>query len=273
MSSNWKTAAAGIIVCSLLLSASAGARIYGEDVQTGWWWYEDPPKQEQIAGEKTPLKTPVYTLEQMTNMDTDQLREYAEQVLKEAVRDPSEANVRHYYIVQDVIRRKAQAFTNTSEMVWQKYPELSVAKDDPLTAPGRKAVTRQRLTEQEQVLAQSRDDFALLYFRSEGCPFCREQETILQYFMDKYGWQVKPIDIDRQPKLASRFGIVTTPTLMLIQRGSPDYLPVTAGVASVSEITAKIFRGIRLLRGETTPDNFNLYEFQEGGGFDVQAGR
>lgn len=273
MPSNWKYAAAGIISCALLLPVHTSAKVYGEAGQKGWWWYEDPPKQQQKKEEQPPPEIPVYTLEQMANMDTDQLREHAEEILKEAVREPSEANVRHYYFVQDVIRRKALAFTNASELVWQKYPELSIAKDDPLAAPGRTAVTRQRLAEQEQTLAQARDDFALLYFRSEGCPFCQEQETILQYFMDKYGWQIKPIDIDRQPELASRFGIVTTPSLLLIQQGSQNYLPVTTGVASGSEITTKLHRGIRLLRGETTPDNFNLYDFQQGGGFDVQAGR
>lgn len=273
MASRWRVSAAGLIACALLFPAPARARVYGEESRKGWWWYEDPPQNEQKSEEKDPPGLPAHSHEQLANMDTDQLREYAEQVLKEAVRNPSEANVRHFYIVQDVIRRKALAFTNASELVWQRYPELSVAKDDPLAAPGREAVTRQRLAEQERTLAEAREDFALLYFRSDRCPFCHEQEAILQHFMDRYGWQVKPIDIDRQPQVASRFGVPTTPALLLVQRGSPDYIPVTAGVASASEITAKIFRGIRLLRGEITPDNFNLYEFQQGGGFDVHAGR
>ncbi|MDY0227137.1 MAG: conjugal transfer protein TraF [Desulfomicrobium apsheronum] len=273
MASHWKIAAAGIIACALLVTVSARAKVYGEKGQKGWWWYEDPPKQEQEAQDKNLPKEPVYSVDQMASMDTDQLKEYAERVLKEAVRNPTETNVREFYTVQDVIRRKALAFTNASDLVWQKYPELSVAKDDPLAAPGREAVTRQRLAEQERTLAGAREDFALLYFHSDVCPFCHEQETILQYFMDKFRWQVKPIDIERQPQLASRFGILTTPALMLIQREPPDYIPVTAGVASVAEITARVFRGIRLLRGEITPDNFNLYEFQQGGGFDVRAGR
>ena len=265
-------AAACLVACLLLIPVPAAGRVYREDSQTGWWWYEDPLKPERKE-EGVSSRVPFLTMAQMTEMETDRLREYAEQVLKEAVRDPSEANVRQYYLVQDAIRRKALAFTNASEMVWQKYPELSIAKDDPLAAPGRQAMTRRRLAEQERALAGAKDDFALLYFHSEGCPFCREQEVILHHFIKRYGWQVKAIDVDHQPHLASRFGIASTPALALIHRNSPDYFPVTAGIASVSEVAAKIFRGLRLLRGETTPDTFHLYDFQRGGGFDVGAGR
>lgn len=264
---------AGIITGNLSVPPSALGKVYGGNGQRGWWWYEDPPRQESRTEEKALSRMPVYSPEEMAKMDTDRLRQYADQALKEAVREPSEANVRNYYIVQDVIRRKALAFTNASELVWQKYPELSVAKDSPLAAPGRKAMTRERVEERERVLEEGRRDFALLYFTSEGCPFCQEQEGILSYFRERFDWKIKPIDVDRNPALASRFGIVTTPSLLLIHRGSKEYLPVTAGVASAYEIEAKLYRGIRLMRGEVSPENFNIYDFQKGGGFDVEAGR
>ena len=246
--------------------------MYRKDSQRGWWWYEDPPPIQQE--EKTPLPSLlIYTPEQLWTMDADKLREYAETVKKEAVRLPSEENVRRHYVVQDVIRRKAVAFANASELVWQKHPELSVAKDSPLAAPGRKAVTREKVEERERVLINGKEDFALLYFKSESCPFCQEQEGILGYFKDRFGWTIKPIDVDQHPEFMSRFGIRTTPSLLLIQRGSKDFIPVTAGVASASEIESKLYRGIRLLQGEVSPENFNLYDFQKGGGFDVETRR
>lgn len=248
----------------------SGADIYRKDAQRGWWWYEDPPPPQKEETPEPP-RSPAHTPEELWTMDPDQLREYAETVKKEAVRLPSEANVSRHYVVQDVIRRKAVAFANASEVVWQKHPELSVAKDSPLAAPGRKAITREKVEERERVLETSKQDFALLYFRSNGCPFCQEQEDILSYFQNRFGWTIKPVDVDQRPALASRFGIQTTPTLLLIQRGTQEYLPVTAGVASASEIESKLYRGIRLLRGDVTPENFNLYNFQKGGGFDVET--
>jgi conjugal transfer pilus assembly protein TraF len=266
----WFLAFTGIVL--LLTSTVSGADLYRTEARRGWWWYEDPPPKKPAEKPEQPT-LPAYTPQEMWTMDPDQLREYAEEVKKEAVRLPSEKNVRRHYVVQDVIRRKAVAFANASEVIWQKHPELSVAKDSPLAAPGRKAVTREKVEERERVLEEGKRDFALLYFRSEGCPFCQEQEGILTYFRDRFGWTIKPIDIDQRPALASRFGIQTAPTLLLIQRGSKAYIPVTAGVASASEIESKLYRGIRLLRGEVTPGNFNLYEFQKGGGFDVETRR
>jgi conjugal transfer pilus assembly protein TraF len=259
-------------VVMALASSVSGADLYRKDAQKGWWWYEDPPPVHK-EDKKQPSPLPAYTPEQMWDMNADQLREYAEMIKKEAVRLPSEENVRRHYVVQDVIRRKAVAFANASELVWQKHPELSVAKDSPLAAPGRKAVTREKVEERERVLANGKEGFALLYFRSQRCSFCQEQEGILGYFRERFGWTIKPIDVDRRPELASSFGIQTTPSLLLIQRGSKEFIPVTAGVASASEIEAKLYRGIRLLRGEVSPENFNLYDFQKGGGFDVETGR
>jgi len=42
-------------------------------------------------------------------------------------------------------------------------------------------------------------------------------------------------------------------------------------VASLAEIEEKLYRGIRLLKNEITPEEYSLYEFQRGGAFDVRA--
>lgn len=256
----------------LLLSSSALAAVYGGEAKRGWWWYEEPPKEEaaKALGEEEP-SLPSYSPEELRTLHPDAFHEYAEAVKKEAVRDPSEAKVKHYYEVQEVARKKALAFANASEYVWQKYPQLTVAKDYPMATPGRNALTRQQVEERARVIASAREEFALLLFHSPDCPFCVEQERILAFFTDRFGWTVKDIDVDRTTGAAERFGIETTPTLLLIHRESPDYLPVAAGVISAAELEDKLYRGIRLLRGQTGPTDFNLYEFQRGGGFDPAA--
>jgi len=257
----------GIMIC--LHTANAVA--YQAPPERGYWWYETPPKQEEKKEVEQTPEIPDYTPQQMMAMDPDMLREYAEQVTKEAIRVPSEENVKRHYLVQDLIRRKARAFTNVSEMVWQKYPELTTAKDNPITAPGRNALTRAQVEERRQELAQARKEFALLYFRSDTCEFCRAQDQIIPHVVSRLGWHVKPINIETDSTLANKLGVETVPTLILISKGTQDFFPVTTGVASVTEIESHLFRAIRLLRGETTPDNFNLYDFQKGGGYDVET--
>ena len=89
--------------------------------------------------------------------------------------------------------------------------------------------------------------------------------------MDKYGWQIKPIDLQQNPELAARLGVDTTPSLILIKKGNDGYIPVSTGVTALDDIEVRLYRGIRLLNGDTTPENWSLYGFQKGQGFDINA--
>ena len=260
-----------LLACLVILSTSAVAA--QASAEKGWWWYETPPPKKEKTDEPAQVVAIRPSLQEIGKMETDMFMAYAERAKKIAVGNPSEDNVRHYYEVQEVARIKAVAFTNASQLIWQKYPDLTVAKDYPLAAPGRNAVTREKTEERERYLASAKDDFALLYFNSVTCSFCREQEGILDYFVGRFGWQVKPIEINERPDLAEKFQIHTTPTLLLVRRGTTDFIPVTVGVAAASEIEEKLYRGIRLLRGEVNTEDFGMYEYQEGGGFDPKRER
>ena len=203
-------------------------------------------------------------------MHPDRLKELLNKFLKQAVQSPTEQHVRDYYVLQDIARRKALAFANVAAYVWQKYPELNVEKDNPIAIPGRVAKARLELNEVRNTIMDAKDDFALIYFYSPDCELCQMQSQILKYFTDRYDWQVKGIDINKRPDLAVRFNVETVPVLLLVYRHSQDYLPVSVGVVAMNQIEERLYRGIRLFRGETTPENWSLYEFQKKGGFDVR---
>jgi conjugal transfer pilus assembly protein TraF len=253
-----------------------GKAYYG-DAKRGWWWYEKIPlekrdRDEKVEdGKKRSPRLSDYTMEELWNMYPDDFQAVLMAFQKKAVQVPSENNVREYYVVQDIARRKSLAFANVSAAVMQKYPDLSVAADYPITAPGRNAEVSQRTDEIESRIRSAREEFALIYFSSAGCPYCAEEGSILSLFVEKYGWEIREIDIEREAAVSSVFGIETTPTLLLIYRGSADHITVSAGVASMAEIEEKLYRGIRLLKNEITPEEYSLYEFQRGGAFDVRA--
>ncbi|MEW6418631.1 MAG: conjugal transfer protein TraF [Nitrospirota bacterium] len=246
-------------------------------MKRGWWWYEKGPEKEK-KGERESEKPEKrllpslkdYTYEQLWNMHPDDFQPLLMDFQKKAVMSPTEENVRDYYVIQDIARRKSLAFANVASYVVQKYLELYVGKDYPVATPGRNALVRQS-EEAESFIRNGENDFALLYFYSPTCPYCTEQEEILRYFMKKYHWQVKRVDINDNPQLGQRFGITITPSLLLIYKGSQDYIHVSSGVASMAEIEEKIYRGMRLLKGEITPEEYSLYEFQRGGSFDVKT--
>ncbi len=279
-----------LILCLVVLLFTAGAPCAGEpplteengkayygDAKRGWWWYEKIPLEKKEPekktgdGEKRSPHLSDYAMEELWNMYPDDFQAVLMAFQKKAVQVPSENNVREYYVVQDIARRKSLAFANASAAVMQKYPDLSVATDYPITAPGRNAAVSQRTEEVESRIRGAREEFALIYFSSAGCPYCAEEGSILGRFVEKYGWDIREIDAEREPAVSSVFGIETTPTLLLVYRGSSDHITVSAGVASLAEIEEKLYRGIRLLKNEITPEEYSLYEFQRGGAFDVKA--
>ncbi len=205
-------------------------------------------------------------------MYPDDFQEMLNHVQNLAVQNPTEQNTLRYLVLQDVARRKALAYTNSSMYVTQKYGDLfNVNQVYPTSKPGVTARVQMQNQEIGQTLAKARNSHALIYFTSPTCGFCDKQNSILQYFIEKYGWTVKPVDISRQSGVAARFGIETTPTILLIKKGMEEYMTVSVGVVALSELERKLYRAIRYLKGDTRDDNFLMYDFQKGSAFDATS--
>jgi len=96
-----------------------------------------------------------------------------------------------------------------------------------------------RANEVESAISASRGDFALVYFHKPDCRFCGAQNGILKYFIDKYGWNIKAVDLYEDPGAAQRFNVITVPYILAVYRATGDYMPVTVGVASMNELEQK----------------------------------
>jgi len=276
--------------CSLLLVLTAYAApvpegdrlVYYRDTKKGWWWYQDPPREEKKEERKEEPKQvekrhriPAmkdYTPEQLWSMHPDDFQALLMDFQKKAVMKLDEESTMEYLTMQDIARKRSLAYANVAAYVQQKNPALTLPEYS-LATPGMAAATRMRTNEMESRIRQAENDFALLYFHSPDCEFCRAQDGILRFFQERYGWHVRGFDVNRNANLAARFNVTTTPYIILIYRKSRDYLPVSAGVVTLAEMEEKLFRGIRLLSGEITPREYSLYEHRRGGSFDVGQDR
>jgi conjugal transfer pilus assembly protein TraF len=210
-----------------------------------------------------------YTYETLWNMHPDEFQALLMQFQKKAVMTPSPDNVYDYLTMQDIARKKSLAYANTVAYVNQAHPELTVKDEYPVAAPGRTAKTRLEQGEVDNTLKASSNDFAMLYFFSPDCQFCQAQSQILNFFTAKYPlWQIKRIDIQSQPGLATQFNVQTVPHIVLLYKHSDKAFPVATGVTSMVEMELSIYRAIRLIKGEITPQEWSTYEFQKGGSFD-----
>ncbi len=250
---------------SALNGHSSGYNEY--DPEIGWWWYKSPPKKLKNK-EKQPVYA-VYTYKQLWNMYPDTFQKILQKALKQAVQYPTEENVKQYLVLQDIARRKAYAYTNAVTYVTQKYPQLSVYKDYPQSVPGIRARTGQMYADIERTLLQRKDNYALIFFWKPDCGYCTMEKDILAAFQDKTGWRIQPINVQEQPEVAIRFNVYFTPEVILIKKGSSEWIPVATGVLAENRLEQNIYRAIQLFEGKTTPQNWTIYDFQKGGSFDL----
>ena len=263
--------AAFVLVSSAATTAGAD---YYSDTRKGWWRYQKEPEIQEKEPEKPKAKEQPsrmdYTYDEIWNMHPDDFERFGESLKKKAVQNPSEENVKDYYEVQEIARKKALAFTNVAQYVWQKYPELTTARDYPIATPGNLSRVNQIKEEKTRKLRDNKEEFALVYFYRTDCDYCQQQQPIIDWFTRSTGWQVKNINTEENTIMAGKFGIDVTPAMILIQKGNKDFFPVSSGLITAEEIEDKTYRAVRLLKGEITPEEFSLYDFQRGGGFDVK---
>ena len=243
--------------------------LFYKERKQGWYWYQkEPAKQKkQNHGFSTRRKLPHlsdYTIKELWNMYPDDFQALLNIFMKKAVQKPTEKNILDYLTMQDIARRKSVAYASVMSYVEQKHPELSNKTVYPITAPGQAAVVKMRTREQDQAILSARNQFALVMFTRQGCDFCRSQKSILAYFVNKYGWPVRMIDIEKHPNMAARFNITMTPTIILVERKSGKYMPISVGVISMSELSLKLYRTIRYLRGEITPQQWFMHDYERG---------
>ena len=241
-----------------------------DERKKGWYWYEAQPEleKEEPEADKPELAVADRSYEELWSMHPDDFQDMLKKTMKIAVQFPTEENVIKYLVMQDIARRKSTAFANVVGYVGQKYPRFSNADVHPVITPGRTALAELKHGEIKQTIEESSKEFALIMFTQKGCKFCDVQKSILKFFTASYDWTVRLIDIDAHPKLSSRFGIEQTPSIILVHKNSQDYMPVSVGVISLRELNARIYRSIKFLRGEMTPQQWFIYEFEKNAGSD-----
>jgi len=261
-------------------SAPSVTTSFYQESKHGWFWYEDPASMTQQEEEPTaePKATATvprdvslaqYSTETLWNLHPDDFQQLLNGLQKKAVQYPTEQNILEYLSIQDIARRKALAYANAAQYITQKRADLfNVSQVYPTSSPGAVARVQMQQDEITGTIREAREDHALLFFVAPGCGFCEKQAEILAYFVEKYGWQVKPVDIERKLDLALRFNITTTPTLLLIRQDREASMPIATGVATLPEIERNLYQAIRSMRGDTSMESFTTYDFQKGSALD-----
>lgn len=259
---------------------------YYSDRQWGWYWNEnlEPPQEEtkdsdiqavhpqtQKSSERYPSLND-YTYEEIWNMHPDDFQDLSNRITKKAIQYQTEENVLETIVLKDIAQRKAAAFASVNMLVTQKHPEFSSFDRYPTTSPGKLALRDEVQDSLSNHISAARDDFALIMFTQDGCRFCDAQRAILDRFLNSmYGWTAREANVTRETtsaNMAEKFGVESFPSIIIVYRQTGQYIPVSTGVISFDDLRNKIYFSIRYLKGETAPEQYFLYDFQEGSGSD-----
>jgi len=253
-----------------IIEAEALPKNWWKDKRRGWYWKEDP--QEKQEKQEEPEYVPVlkrYTYNDLWNMHPDDYAKLMKESLHRAIQTLSVDDVKEYLILQNIAARKARAYAAVADFVTTTDPTLNMTKDFPITYGGRVAYLKEVNKDKVDYINQRSQNHALLYFKKEGCPYCAVMDRVLKMFTSRYqGWIVKHVDVTFRPDLAERFNVTITPTVILVQRGSNEWMPVTYGAVSLEELEELLYRALRFVNKEITPEQWWLMRHQKGGSFD-----
>lgn len=252
-----------------------------QDKKRGWYWNEKMEEERKQKPKETskPSETPRhpapslrdYSYDQLWNMHPDDFQELSNQILKKAVQYPTEENMYEYKLLADIARRKSAAFASAFGLATQKNPEFSVGDVYPYSQPGIIAKRDADKAMFEKAISQGKADFGLVVVTKQGCPFCEAEKDILSKFESRYGWPIREIDVSQgtgQAAFAAANDITTYPTLLVVYRETGQYMPVVTGATALDETMMKLYMAMRYLKGETTPEQFQMYDYQKGTGMD-----
>lgn len=256
----------------LTLALIPAMAVTAAEQKHGLFWYETPPKQEKTQEDEYPQPV-VPDAETLFKMHPQQIKKLLNQTLEYAVYALTPESTLDYYKVQDAMRRKSAAFTNLAGYVMLQNPNMNGAMDYPVTKPGNAVRAKQFDQAITKKIREGRDDYALLYFTQPNCAYCLQQSQILDNFKRETGWIIKEVDILRQPEAAAKFNVDRTPVTVLIKKGAGanEWMPVSVGIDSLSNMKGNLYRLIRQLNGEAAPQQFYMDESQTNGFFDPLA--
>ena len=230
---------------------------------------EDPKKYEWENREEISFSE--FTPQQIWDMRPKEFSALFDAFQQQSVWRPTESHVHDTYAMIDMARRKAAAYTNVQQLVMQNSPDLSTERDYPSAVPGKDASRGLKIEEINSRVATAAGEYGLLYFYKPGCPYCEAESKILGYFEASRHFEVERVNIYDNPGLASELNITITPSLVLIKRGSNTPIPISYGVIALDELETRVFDGVRLYEGETTPEQYGVREYERGGAFDPTA--
>jgi conjugal transfer pilus assembly protein TraF len=236
-----------LIILCLFYSATAIARDYYSQHETGWYWFDEPTK-------KTSVQPPVD--QSKVNDPTESvnsIRKTIKRSLDQAIIDPTPENVEKYIALQNQMSERANKFSNTWQKVLLNHPELNYSITHPTNNVALQVYHENESKEKISALTQFSQRSGLFFFYRSTCQYCQRFAPILKHFAEVHHIVVVPITMDgvslpefpdsRQDSgQAAKFQVSVEPSLYAVDPKTHKAFPVAFGLTSETELLDNIYK-------------------------------
>lgn len=231
----------------------------------GWHFYHDPkPKKKALEPEPEPQPQPVVIAppapppapmqpEGPKPLSAAWLRENMPKYQERAIDDPSPENVELYAFLQRLSMDKAEKYSQAVVQATIRNPALDEYARSSLTTAQRNATEENVTVAKAQTLNYLSQRIGIWYFYQSTCPYCKQQEPILDRLSTRFDFSILNISLDGGPLAsgspkpfvlnkghAEQLGVMTTPTMVIADTLTNKVYNLAAGLRTSSELEERI---------------------------------
>jgi len=241
-----------LLLTGLVWGACIPTKDFFNDRERGWFWKEVcVEKKGKKKKEKKKLSTKVVIpWDKLDKMSPNEIKKLVKKAESIAIMHPTYENVREYKKLLLWIAKKAREYAKVDYLVSMTDPEIaSWLANRPYTPFARRAYFKVRKKKIDEILGRYKEKAGLVIFKKEGCLYCERQRFIVKLFKQKYGWEVKWVDVYEAPNAVRKLEVSAVPDIFLVlnKDGKAIWQRIATGLQTLNKLTEQIVWGLYVL--------------------------
>lgn len=206
----------------------------------GWAWHEIQPQEQQEPSQES------LTSSQRLSKSRQEL----EQLLADAILEPSEENVLRYMAAHQYWLGRSAAFAQTWNRALLLNPTMDPTATNFATSQyGRQLQRTWEQEEQAQAIKEMGAEYGLFFFYEGASKTSRAFSKVVKVFAETYQWSILGVSIDGilleeialnrvNNQITEKMGITVLPALVAIDPKTQKMIPLAFGLQSLDRIEA-----------------------------------
>jgi conjugal transfer pilus assembly protein TraF len=229
-------------VLPITITNSCFAKGFFNERYKGWYWFDsnDLNNKNQIK-EKPEKITPEEARE-----ENRKLKKALDDLRQVMIARPTPLNVLKYQNLEEYMWKRALDLDKSFRKVKFAYPEHYDKLTDPTNVHAVKLKRKLDNENNENKIRQLSNDYTLVFFANNDCPYCKAFAPVLKTFGERYNFQIEEVSTNGElsgyfagkklSDLAAKLNITAFPTTVLVSKDGSSALELIRGYVSISEL-------------------------------------